>query len=172
MTNILIEKQFEANLWANIELITLCATLDDTQLEVEAVGVYGRIQPLIAHIIRAEGNYLRDIGDSNPWAEITDWDSLGFDQLLDMAKQSGNALREAAIKVDPTKRIDYEDDDETAVFTTWTVINQAILHGIEHRTQIKVLLTKLGVEHPDFSVWGYASSIGELTITPKGKIEP
>lgn len=169
MTNILIDKQFEANLWANVELIRLCATLDEAQLTVEAEGVYGRIQPLIAHILSGEGNYLRDLAGTNPWAEITDWDSLSLEQLLEMAKQSGSALREAANSIDGNKRIEYEDDDEFATFSAWMVVNQAILHGIEHRTQIKVLLTILGVEHSGLSVWEFASSIGELTITPKEK---
>lgn len=169
MTTTFIEKQFDANLWANIELGTLCTTLDEEQLAVEAEGVYGRIQPLLAHIVSAEGNYLRDLAGTNPWSEITDWDGLSLAELLEMAKQSGAALRKAASHLEPTKRIEYEDDDEYAVFAMWTVANQAILHGIEHRTQIKVLLTKLGVEHSGLSVWEFASSIGELTITPKEK---
>lgn len=167
MTNTLIEKQFEANLWANIELIRLCATLNEEQLNVEAEGVYGRIQPLIAHVISAEGSYLRNLGGHNPWAGITDWESLSFDRLLEMATQSGRALREAATQIDPNQCIDYEDHEESATYTAWTVVSQAILHGIEHRTQIKVLLTKLGVEHSGLSVWEYALSIGELNITPK-----
>lgn len=167
MTTTLIEKQFEANLWANVELMTLCATLSESQLAVEAEGVYGRIQPLAAHIVSGEGNYLRDLAGSNPWDEGTDWDSLSMKEVLEMVKKSGAALLECASQIDPDKVIEYEDEDEFAVFDMWTVANQAILHGIEHRTQIKVLLTKLGIEHSGLSVWEFASSIGKLTITPK-----
>ena len=35
---------------------------------------------------------------------------------------------------------------------------QAIYRGIEHRTQIKILLTQLGVEHRELSAWGFMSS--------------
>ena len=163
----LIDRQFEANLWANETLIALCATLDDEQLMVEGEGVFGRIRPTIVHILQGEGNYLRDLAGANPWADLSDWDNLSFDQLLAMAKQSGAALREAAKRGDPDQTIEYEDEDEFATFKRWTVLNQAIHHGIEHRTQLKILLTKLGVPHPDLSVWGFAAALGELQITPK-----
>lgn len=165
MATSLIDKQFEANLLANVELITLCATLDETQLEVEVDGVYGRIHSTIAHIIEGEGNYLRDLIGKNPWPDDLDWDSLSFAELLDMAKQSGAALREAANRTDPDTQYEYRDEKETAVFKAWTVINQAIHHGIEHRTQIMILLTKLGVPHPGQSVWGFAQTIGEMEFT-------
>ncbi len=48
-----IDKQFEANLNANLELIAVCATLTDEQLAVEVEGIFGRIKPLIAHIVSA-----------------------------------------------------------------------------------------------------------------------
>jgi hypothetical protein len=36
---------------------------------------------------------------------------------------------------------------------------QAFSHGMEHRTHIKVLLTHLGVEHPDLSLWNFVESL-------------
>ena len=108
----LVDKQFEFNLWANTQLIETCSTLDAAQLEIEEDGVFGRIHPTIVHILQGEGNYLRDLDGANPWANITDWDTLTFDQLLAMAKRSGAALREAAKQGDPDQTIEYEDEDE------------------------------------------------------------
>ena len=164
-----IEKQFEANLKANIELITLCATLTDEQLTVEVEGIFGRIKPLITHIIQGEGNTLRDLSGASPWADDIDWNSLSFEQLLAMAQQSGSALCEVATHIDPDKVIHFEDDDEVAEFKAWVLINAEIHHGIEHRTQIHALLTKIGVTHPRQDGWGFADSIGALKIVEKSK---
>ena len=162
-----IEKQFEANLWANVNLVSLCATLNGEQLSVEVEGIFGRIRTLITHIIQGEGNYLRDLAGSNPWSADLDWDALSLTQLAEMAQQSGSALLDSVGRFDPEHVIHYEDDEETAEFKAWVVTNQAILHGIEHRTQIHAMLTKAGVSHPDQSVWSYGKSVGALKIEMK-----
>jgi uncharacterized damage-inducible protein DinB len=36
----------------------------------------------------------------------------------------------------------------------------AIEHGTEHRTEIKVALSQIGVETPDLDGWNYAASAG------------
>mgnify|MGYP001828098414 CR=1 FL=1 len=160
----LLDRQFEFNLWANIEIINLCASLNADQLAVEIPGVYGRIQPTIAHLVHGEGNFLRDLGGDALWPDEVDWDNLTLDQLCEMAQQSGTALREIAGAVAPDSRREFIEEDDQYVFPAWTVINQAINHGIEHRTQLRLLLTQLGVPHPGQSVWGFAESIGALQI--------
>jgi uncharacterized damage-inducible protein DinB len=160
----LIDKQFEFNLWANTGLIKLCTSLDETQLSVEIPGVYGRIQPTIAHIVQGEGTYLCDLGGDPLWSDELTWESLTLTQLLDMAQQSGTALREQANEIDPDTRCEFTEDNKRHVFPAWTVINQAINHGIEHRTQLRLLLTKLGIPHPGQSVWGFAEWIGALQV--------
>ena len=162
-----IEKQFQANLKANIELIDLCATLTNEQLAVEVEGIYGRIKPLITHIIQGEGNGLRDLVGTSPWPDDLDWDNLTFEQLREMAHQSGTALVERSTQTDPNTSIHFEDEEETAEFKAWVLLNAEIHHGIEHRTQIHALLTKLGVTHPRQDGWSFADSIGELHIVSK-----
>ena len=165
----LIDKQFEANLKANKELIAICATLTDEQLVVEVEDIFGRIKPLIAHIVQGEGNALRDLSGTDYWAADTDWDSLNMEQMLEMAQQSGTALREYATQTDPDQVIHFEDDDEMADFKAWVLINEVIHHGIEHRTQLHALLTKLGVPHPRQDVWSFADSLEDLKIVEKSK---
>jgi uncharacterized damage-inducible protein DinB len=160
----LIDRQFAFNLWANSEIIKLCESLDEEQLTVEIPGVFGRIQPTIAHIVRSEGNYLRDLGGNAPWPDEVEWDKLTLTQLSEMAHESGTALRKIADSIDPDTRCEFIEENEQHVFPAWTVINQAINHGIEHRTQLRLLLTKLDVTHPGQSVWGFAESIGALQI--------
>jgi uncharacterized damage-inducible protein DinB len=158
----LIERQFDFNLWANLEIFGICASLDETQLAVEIPGAYGRIQPTIVHIVRAEGNYLRYLVGDWRWPSDMDWDALSIAQLSEMAQQTGAALREAVGSIDPNMRCESVDNTRRREFPAWLVINQAINHGIEHRAHLRMLLTKLGVPHPTLDVWEYAESIGEL----------
>ena len=46
---------------------------------------------------------------------------------------------------------------------------QTIYHGIEHRTQIKMMLTKLGVEHPELAAWDFRMAISVNMQEPTGK---
>ena len=151
----LIDKMFEYNLWANSELIKLSGTLSDEQLAAEVEGVYGSIQPTLVHIIAAEGRYLRRLTGTQLWGNDVDWRNLSLDELLEMAQQSGSGLIAAASAVDPAVR----HDDGSGHFYNWTVVLQALYHGIEHRTQIKHILTHLGVEHPELAGWDFGESL-------------
>lgn len=159
MENNTIDKMFEYNLWANTQLIKLCSGLTDAQLEVEAKGVFGRIHPTLVHLIRAEGGYLNRMTGKRPWAEDLDWDSMPMSDLLEKAKLSGSQLIEIASQIDPAIQHTVEFQGETFHFFNWTVLLQALYHGIEHRTQVKILLTQLGVEHPELAAWDYTESL-------------
>lgn len=155
----LVDKMFEFNLWANTQMIELCSKLSDEQLAVEVEAVFGRIQPTIAHIISAEGNYLNRVTGTRPWTGDVNWGALSMSELKGMAQLSGERLIEIASKANLATRHETEWQGDMYPFYNWTVLAQAFYHGVEHRTQIKILLTKLGVEHSDFSVWDYMDSL-------------
>jgi len=155
----LVDKMFEYNLWANTKLIELCSNLASDQLEAETPGVFGQIHPTLVHIIRAEGNYLNRITGSRPWAEDLEWDNMPLGDLLAKAQLSGNQFIAIASKANPTVRHDVEVQGKPYFFFNWTVLLQALYHGIEHRTQIKFLLTQIGVEHPELAAWDYMDSL-------------
>jgi uncharacterized damage-inducible protein DinB len=154
-----IDKMFEYNLWANTQLIELCSGLANEQLEVEVEGVFGRIHPTLVHLIRAEGAYLNRLTGSRPWGDDLDWDIMQMSTLLKKAQLSGKQLITIASKANPGIRHNVEVQGKQYHFFNWTVLLQALYHGIEHRTQIKILLTQLGVEHPEFAAWDYMDSI-------------
>jgi len=155
----LLDKMFEYNLWANTQLIKTCSRLVDEQLEIEIAGVFGRIQPTLVHIIRAEGGYLNRLTGARPWADDLEWDSMPMSDLLAKAQLSGNQLISIASKANPTIRHEIELQGKPYHFFNWTVLLQALYHGIEHRTQIKILLTQLGVPHPELAAWDYVESL-------------
>ena len=150
---------FEYNLWANTQLIELCSYLVDEQLETEFEGVFGRIHPTLVHIIRAEGGYLNRLVGSRPWADDLEWDNMPMSDLLAMAQLSGNQLITIARKANPETRYDTVMQGKPYHFFNWTVVLQSLYHGIEHRTQIKILLTQIGVAHPELAAWDYMESL-------------
>ena len=137
----LVKKMFEYNLWANTQLIELCINLVDDQLQEDVEGVYGRIQTTLVHLIRAEGGYLNRVAGFYPWAGDIEWDNMPMRDLLVMAKLSGEQLIAVAGKADPATPHELELRGEPYHFFNWTVLLQALYHGIEHRTQIKFVLT-------------------------------
>lgn len=153
-----LDNMFAYNLWANEQLIALCAGLSAEQLTVEADGVFGRIHPTLVHLVRAEGGYLNRLTGSRPFADDLDWDNMPFSTMLELAQLSGRKLVEAASAADPTVQHTVHYEEGTLHFFNWSVLLQALYHGIEHRTQVKVLLTKLGVQHPDLDAWDYVES--------------
>ena len=154
----LIDKLFEYNLWANTQLIELCSELDKKQLEASAEGVFGELELTLQHIVRAEGGYLNRMTGSRPWADDLDWSQVSMDELLEKARISGEKLVEIAGQVDPATPHSVEWQGQQFHFFNWTVLTQVLYHGIEHRTQAKVILTQLGIEHPELDAWHYTES--------------
>ena len=54
-----LTKMFEHNLYANLAVIDICKGLTDEQLAFETDGGFGAIKPTLAHLVRAEGGYIR-----------------------------------------------------------------------------------------------------------------
>ncbi|MFT5196458.1 MAG: putative damage-inducible protein DinB, partial [Candidatus Promineifilaceae bacterium] len=134
----IIDEMFKYNLWANTQIINLCSQLNDDQLQVDADGVFGRILPIISHIVHGEGAYIRHLTGYRPWADDLDWEAQSMQDLLTLAQQSGTRLIELASKTDPDVEHIQEEDGIKYLFDNSTVLIQALYHGIEHRTQIKV----------------------------------
>ena len=57
----IIDEMFKYNLWANTTMFDICSQLNDEQLQVEAEGIFGRILPLLAHIVSGEAAYIRHL---------------------------------------------------------------------------------------------------------------
>lgn len=152
----LINKYFEYNLWANVEMVKICSTLTEDQLETTIEGTAGSIKETLKHLIGSESYYLYHLSDELIWdADEEDWSDKTMADYLQMAEQSGTKLLEVASQADPHQRHDRVLDIGPYHFFNWTSALQTIYHGIEHRTQIKMMLTKLGVEHPELAAWDF-----------------
>jgi uncharacterized damage-inducible protein DinB len=154
-----IYKLFEYHVWANAQLIELCNGLTDEQLAIEVEGCRGRIQPTLVHLISSEGFLIQLLKGTPPWPDDLDWETLSMTELLEKAHLSGQQLTAMAGQADLETRREIEVEGKQTHYFDWTVLLQVLHHGIEHRTQIKILLTQLGVQHPDLAAWDYLSSL-------------
>lgn len=157
----LITKMFEFNLYANATLIRLCAGLTTEQLAYETNGGFGATLPTLAHLVAAEGGYIKRLTGSRFLSEDFDEETVSIRSLLTYAEQTGQKLIDIAADTDinVSHTISFPDPGPNKgkpfTYYNWTVLIQALHHSGEHRTHVKVLLTHLGIQHPDLSAWTY-----------------
>lgn len=154
-----LETLFRHNLWANLCLLEFCATLDDEQLEASAVGGFGSIAITLRHIVHSERSYFTRISTGQSYRPSEGAPPLTFDEMAESLRLSGEGLIEWASKVQATDGLELKWNSETFSGTAQVpkaiILTQAINHATEHRAQILVILTQLGIEPPDLSSWSY-----------------
>lgn len=77
----------------------------------------------------------------------------------------GNArLEEAAGQVDRDRKVQVSGDDPPG--TWWMPVSlyllQAVNHGTEHRSQVAVILTQMGVQPPGMDGWEFFFASGHM----------
>ena len=145
---------FRHNLWANLTLIDLCATLPHDVLGSDVRGTYGGIGQTLTHLVGAEERYLAALAAGperrNPTLEETAPDLAA---LREHARQSGEGFVAYAETVEgnPTLRVTWRGESYETPAALFLV--QAINHATEHRTQIKTALTQAGITPPELDGW-------------------
>jgi len=135
---------FRHNLWANLRLLDVCAALDEEQLAATIPGTYNTIDKTLNHIVWSEQQYLSDLTGREP------------DRLQAMAQQNGQGLMTVAAGASAGEVVILEGDGLRWHTPVGLVLTQAINHATEHRAQIMVILTQLGLEPPDVSGWAFS----------------
>lgn len=163
---------FRHNLWANLQLIDACAALDADQLETSAVGAYGSIYGTLRHIVGAEQGYLILFTGQPPELRLRRDESPELAVIREQARQTGERLIAYAVGVTPGD-VAYGDDDEDENIV-WPIpagflLNQVINHATEHRAQVMVMLTQLGIEPPDLGGWKFMDDTIKVTPIPRPK---
>jgi uncharacterized damage-inducible protein DinB len=154
--NILV-KLFEHNNWANSQIIQICSSLSDEQLDAEPQSATkGSIRRTLTHLVSSQQGYLSLLTvpvDKRHNVPPT------FAELQESARKSGEGL--LALVSDELGKL-----PKTRLKTTdgyyvepWVVFVQIINHATEHREQIKSMLSALGVTPPEIDGWTY----GEVT---------
>ncbi len=146
------------NNWANQQVFEACQKLSDDQLASTLPGSYGTIRDTLQHIIEGEEFYVQLLTGHRPQPPFS-WDARpGLAEMRDYAAQVGNALVDALQHIRPTDRVHEEDQGNTFHYQARAVFIQIINHGIEHRTNITMILSAEHRTLPVVDGWGYLSA--------------
>lgn len=151
---------FRHDAWAMRELLRVCGTLSDEQLNATVDGTYGSVIETLRHIVTGESRYC---------ARVT-----GEDARVDAASTVGGLLEQSAVLAVRWERyLTKPVDAERTMIVAWpdgteyeipdgVHLAQALHHGNEHRAQICTILTSIGVAVPSLGVWDYAEATGRM----------
>ena len=155
-----LEKIFEHNNWANLQIIQVCLALSDEQLDAEPQSAMkGSIRLTLQHLVAAQHSYLRTL--TLPLELRREAFTVEFNELQESAQKSGDGLLALARGEQKplTPQIQTRDGH---LADPWVLMVQIINHATEHREQIKSMLSSLGVTPPDIDGWDYGIATNAL----------
>lgn len=150
-----VQTLFRHNLWANDIIFKMCSKLSDEQLDSQIIGTYGTIRDTLEHIARAERSYLHRLRTGQRYPSQGDAPKPTVFELLEMVQKSGEGLIEIAPKIQPEDTLDLDWDGEMVPVPSVLILIQSINHATEHREQIKIMLTQIGVQPPEVDGWTF-----------------
>lgn len=160
MPNTTLVKLFEHNNWANFQIIEVCATLTDEQLDAPLdATTKGSIRLTLQHMMASQQSYWTQVAGVAP---VFDWQSPpDFDALRVAAKITGEGL--LILAQDDSGKLETTFHYDGYAIEPWVVMVQAINHATEHREQIKSMLSTLGITPPRIDGWIYGRIKHALT---------
>ena len=150
-----ITNLYNHHLWTNLRLLESCKQLTSEQLQAKVIGTFGYIQETLEHVVRAEKSYLSRISTGQPYLHSPAAASMTIADMIESVRQSGLALVEWAPKVQAGDVVEIDWDGTLRDVPKTVLLTQAINHATEHRAQIMVIMTQLGVEPPNLDSWTY-----------------
>jgi len=160
---------FRYNRWANLTLLAACRALTDDRLDARAPFASGSVRELLLHLIGGQQTFVlrtkghRHEGDLNRGSA---WP--GFDALVDIAARSSDDLIAIAEGLDVDRDVDLSYQGTAYQYPASFFLTHAIAHGVEHRTEIKLVLAHAGVATPDLDAWPYSAAAGYGREAPAG----
>jgi len=155
-----LEKLFEHNNWANLQIIQACSALSEEQLDAEPQSATkGSIRSTLSHLVTSQRGYLALL--TLPVEERPDT-PLAFGELQESARISGEGLL-ALARAEWSEPVKPQLQTRDGYYVEpWVVMVQIINHATEHREQIKSMLSSLGVTPPDIDGWDYGEATNAL----------
>ena len=144
------------NTWANLTLLDFCREVDPAILDMTARGTYGTVYGTLQHLIGAQQWYVQLITGEWLGERIRRTEPRTIDELVTVARATGERLLRIAETEDPKRRIEMNEGRRS---TVGVILAQLVHHGNEHRTQATTILGANGVEPPPISGWGYGRAM-------------
>jgi uncharacterized damage-inducible protein DinB len=160
-----LEKIFEHNNWANDQIVQVCLSLTDEQLDAEPQSATkGSIRRTLLHLVSSQLSYLKTL--TLPLEGRSTSTTVEFAGLLESVRQSGEGLLALARGEQKPLKSQLQTRDGYLV-EPWVLMVQIINHATEHREQIKSMLSSLGVTPPEIDGWDYGETKNALIPTSK-----
>ncbi len=159
-----LAEMLRQNTWANLGLLDACAGLTPDQLDATVPGTRGTIRETLLHIVGGEARYCSILTGHLPEPTLNErspWE--GVEPLRAAARAAGEVLIAYAAGLDEDREIHVVTPPgrEFHGFAT-VILVQTMNHGTEHRSQVKVVLSQLGIEPPELDGWNYATATGKV----------
>lgn len=154
-----IQTIFRHNLWANEQLFEVCSHLNEEQLNSTVIGVYGSIYDTLEHIASAERSYWHRLMTGKPYRSHEDAPKPTVAELQESIRLSGEGLIDIAPRVQAKDFVEVNWDGTPFQIPCAFILAQVINHATEHRAQIMVMLTQLGVQPPELDGWAYFDEV-------------
>jgi uncharacterized damage-inducible protein DinB len=152
---------FSHHLWANLRLLEQCAELTAEQLEATISGAFGSIQATLQHIVRAEQSYFSRISTGQQYHHPEDAPPMTIAEMVEAIRATGIGLIEWGPKVQAGDTVTIDWEGILHEVPKAIILTQVINHATEHRAQIMVILTQLGIEPPDLQGWTYFDEVAK-----------
>jgi uncharacterized damage-inducible protein DinB len=153
MTENILEKLFEHNNWANLQIIQTCSALSDEQLDAEPQSAtQGNIRSTLLHLVSAQRGYLSLLTLPVEARPTTPFTFAGLQESVNLSGEGLLALAKDESSKLPRTQLQTRDG---FFVEPWVVMVQVINHATEHREQINSMLSALGVTPPELDGWAY-----------------
>lgn len=150
---------FRHNLWANVQLFEVCSLLNAEQLNSTVIGVYGSIYDTLEHIASAERSYWHRLMTGKPFRSPEGAPKPTVAELQVSIRLSGEGLIDIAPRVRAKDVVEMDWDGTPRQIPCAIILTQVINHATEHRAQIMVMLTQLGIQPPELDSWTYFDEV-------------
>jgi uncharacterized damage-inducible protein DinB len=151
-----LSEAFQHHTWATERLIEHLRGLPEAALTASAPGVYGEVLATLSHLLDADGRYLTSLEGSAPPPRSGPDPVRSLDELADQLRDQAVRWRMVLSRIDELDiTLPARHDRPELPHATNLLVDQALHHGNDHRTQICTVLSASGYAAPDLDVWSY-----------------
>ena len=159
------------NNWANAQVLAACQELSEEQLTASAPGSYGSIFATLVHMIIAEADYVGRVTGQMPQPPFQRGDNISVADLAAFNGQVGQALLDVVQRTPLTDMVHEEEEGLFIDYKARLLFMQAVIHGIEHRTNVTTIINSLGISLPELDGWGYLFSHPQEFALKEGSLQ-
>jgi uncharacterized damage-inducible protein DinB len=109
----------------------------------------------LEHIVLAEKSYFARISTGQRYPHPADARPMTISDMEESVRETGQGLIEWAPRVQAEDKVLIDWDGTPREVPKTVILAQVLNHATEHRAQIMVILTQLGIEPPELDGWTY-----------------